>query len=135
MFPHRAKYTECEYDIQNNNLLYKIHPKCKSAFESYETNGKWKKSNTKYLFYYIYNFHNSSVIIVVIVIFVYFEFFVYFVYSYIYIDSINRITWSMQVARISSNSFESIGPSAPSREQSHAAPPQHGCEAALRGAL
>ena len=25
MFPYRAKYTESEYDIQNNDLLYKIH--------------------------------------------------------------------------------------------------------------
>ena len=27
MFPYRVKYTESEYDIQNNDLLYKIHQK------------------------------------------------------------------------------------------------------------
>ena len=32
MFPYRVKYTESEYDIQNNNLLYKINQKCQNAF-------------------------------------------------------------------------------------------------------
>ena len=27
MFPYRIKYTESEYDIQNDYLLYKIHQK------------------------------------------------------------------------------------------------------------
>ena len=27
MFPYRVECTDSEYDIQNNDLLYKIHPK------------------------------------------------------------------------------------------------------------
>ena len=34
MFPYRVKYTESESDIQNNNLLYKIRPKCQNTFET-----------------------------------------------------------------------------------------------------
>ena len=37
MFPYTEKYEESEYDIQNNNLLYKIHPKCQNTFECLET--------------------------------------------------------------------------------------------------
>ena len=33
MFPYRVKYTESEYDIQNNNLLYKIDQQCQNTFE------------------------------------------------------------------------------------------------------
>ena len=33
MFPYRVKYTESEYDIQNNDLLYKIHQKHQNTFE------------------------------------------------------------------------------------------------------
>ena len=36
MFPYRVTYTESEYDIQNNDLLYKIHPKCQNIFEILE---------------------------------------------------------------------------------------------------
>ena len=32
MFPYRVKYTESEYDIQNNNLFYKIHQQCQNTF-------------------------------------------------------------------------------------------------------
>ena len=32
MFPYRVKYTESEYDIQNNNLLYKIAPQCQNTY-------------------------------------------------------------------------------------------------------
>ena len=31
MFPHRVEYTESESDIQNNNLLYKIHQECQNT--------------------------------------------------------------------------------------------------------
>ena len=34
MFPYTEKYTESESDIQNNNLLYKIQPKCQNTFEN-----------------------------------------------------------------------------------------------------
>ena len=39
MFPYRVKYTESEYDIQNNDLLYKTHQKYQNTFEMLE---KWK---------------------------------------------------------------------------------------------
>ena len=34
MSPYRDEYTESESDIQNNNLLYKIHQQCQTTFES-----------------------------------------------------------------------------------------------------
>ena len=40
MFPYTAKYTESESDIQNNDLLYKIHQKWQNAFESLDLLGK-----------------------------------------------------------------------------------------------
>ena len=40
MFPYRIKYTESEYDIQNNDLLYKIHTKHQHTFEI------WKSKST-----------------------------------------------------------------------------------------
>ena len=42
MFPYRVKYTESGYDIQNNDLLYKIDPKHQNAFEYLEFFGKPK---------------------------------------------------------------------------------------------
>ena len=33
MFPYTAKDNEPEYDIQNNNLLYKLHPKHQTTLE------------------------------------------------------------------------------------------------------
>ena len=33
MFPYRVKYTESEYDIQNNDLLYKTHQQYQNTFE------------------------------------------------------------------------------------------------------
>ena len=33
MFPYRVKYTECEYDIQNNDLLYNTLPKHQITFD------------------------------------------------------------------------------------------------------
>ena len=33
MFPYKVEYTESEYDIQNNDLLYKIPPKYQNTFE------------------------------------------------------------------------------------------------------
>ena len=43
MFPYRFKYTESEYDIQNNDLSYKIDPTCQNTFDMLETIGKSKK--------------------------------------------------------------------------------------------
>ena len=45
MFPYRVKYTEFEYENQNNDLLYKIPPKCQHTFEILEN--KKKKRNRK----------------------------------------------------------------------------------------
>ena len=39
MFPYTVKYTESEYDIQNNDLLYKIDQQCQNTFESLENLG------------------------------------------------------------------------------------------------
>ena len=36
MLPYRVKYTESEYDIQNNYLLYKIDQQCQTTFEIWE---------------------------------------------------------------------------------------------------
>ena len=38
--PYRVKYNESEYDIQNNNILYKIPPKCQNTFDMLEKLGK-----------------------------------------------------------------------------------------------
>ena len=47
MFPYRVKYTESEYDIQNNNLLYKLDPKCQNAFDCLEMFGQFRKQIKK----------------------------------------------------------------------------------------
>ena len=39
MFPYRAKYKQSEYDIQNNDLVYKINQICKNALETLEIVG------------------------------------------------------------------------------------------------
>ena len=44
MFPYRFKYTESEYDIQNNGLLYKIDQTCQNIFDVLEN--KLKKTTT-----------------------------------------------------------------------------------------
>ena len=36
MFPYTEKYAESEYDIQNNNLLYKVDQQCQNTFEHLE---------------------------------------------------------------------------------------------------
>ena len=36
MFPYTVKYTESEYEIQNNNLFYKTHQKCQNTFDYLE---------------------------------------------------------------------------------------------------
>ena len=70
MFPYTEKYTESESDIQNNDSLYKIHPKCKNTFNILDVFQKLQR--IKIWFCNMYNFHTS-----------YFIFFVYFVCLYI----------------------------------------------------
>ena len=36
MFAYTEKYTESEYDIQNDHLLYRIDQKCQNTFEILE---------------------------------------------------------------------------------------------------
>ena len=40
MFPYTIKYAESEYDIQNNDLLYKAHKQCQNTFDVLEQFGK-----------------------------------------------------------------------------------------------
>ena len=49
MFPYTVKYTEFESDIQNNNLLYKIHKKYQNAFELLEHFEIFQKSILLYI--------------------------------------------------------------------------------------
>ena len=44
MFPYRGKYTESEYDIQNNDLSYKIPKTCQNIFEHFENVRKNQKT-------------------------------------------------------------------------------------------
>ena len=51
MFPYTVKYTEPESDIQNNNLLYKLHQQCQNAFEIFEKTKKIKKTQSLILLF------------------------------------------------------------------------------------
>ena len=42
MFLYRVKYTISEYDIQNNDVLYKIDPKHLNTFEKLENENAQK---------------------------------------------------------------------------------------------
>ena len=63
MFLYTEKYTESEYDIQDNNLLYKIHQKHQNTYEQTQIARnfrkqsdnfeKLKKKSTFYLIVYI----------------------------------------------------------------------------------
>ena len=56
MFPYTEKYTESESDIQNSNLLYKIHQKHQNTFEHLDHFGKNENKNKQKiqcLFYYV----------------------------------------------------------------------------------
>ena len=50
MFPYTEKYTESEYDIKNNNLLYKIDQQHQNTFENLGNFEKKKASN----YYFVY---------------------------------------------------------------------------------
>ena len=50
MFPYRVKYTESEYDIQNNDLLYKIDQQCQNTFVMLEMFGNVRKHVSSFQF-------------------------------------------------------------------------------------
>ena len=43
MFPYTVKYTDSEYDIQNNDLLCKIDQQCQNTFELLKHFGTFRK--------------------------------------------------------------------------------------------
>ena len=51
MFPYRVKYPESEYDIQNNDLLYRIHQQCQTTFGFLENVGKFRKTQKQLLLF------------------------------------------------------------------------------------
>ena len=70
MFPYTENYTESESDTQNNNLFYKLCPKCQSLFDRLEmfVNIRlfWMCSRnfkTKIVFCIMYKFYNSYFVI------------------------------------------------------------------------
>ena len=92
MFPYTEKYNESDKRSQNNNLEYKIHPKCKNAFKQNQfvrtiVNKNEKKylklSNTSKSYFVIYI--NSLIHILYVLYFWYIWYILYFLYLYIYI--------------------------------------------------
>ena len=79
MIIYTEKYTESDKDIQNNSLLYKIHPKHLNTFQTIpnirkhlETNKTTKRTfQTQNLFCYIYKYHNSYFVIFVYLVTLY----------------------------------------------------------------
>ena len=61
MFPYRVEYTESEYIIQNNDLLYKIDKKCQNTFDFLE-NIRIFRENQKSLFFKSLDFKMISVL-------------------------------------------------------------------------
>ena len=51
MFPYIVKYTESEYDIQNNDLFYKIDQQCQNTFEFLENYEKHQNPSIFILLY------------------------------------------------------------------------------------
>ena len=83
MFPYRVKYTESEYDIQDNGLLYKIHKQKTKYFQHF---GKMENRNTEvnkcnFLFLNMHGFHNSYFVLFVNVVI-----WGFWIYRYIDID-------------------------------------------------
>ena len=57
MFPYTVKYTESEYDIQNND---KTPQECQNTFDFLDILKKSKKpQKLHFLFCIVYEFHNS----------------------------------------------------------------------------
>ena len=53
MFPYTEKYTESEYDIQNDDFLYKIKQKCQITFKMLEVFKNKIKNMKLYFVLYI----------------------------------------------------------------------------------
>ena len=71
MFPYWVKYTESEYDIQNNELLYKIDHTCQNTFELLEMFENIENVNAfSFLIYCMYKFHHSYFVFVVMLLIV-----------------------------------------------------------------
>ena len=85
MFPYTVRYTESEYDIQINDLLYKIHRKHQNTFVFLDYGGKFRKvlKNQLFLFCYLYKLHSSY--FVIFGMFVVLGFLYFFVFLYLYI--------------------------------------------------
>ena len=49
MIPYRVKYNKSESDIQNNDLLYKIHQKYQNTFELLEISKNPPQNNVMYI--------------------------------------------------------------------------------------
>ena len=60
MVLYRVKYTESEYDIKNNDLLYKIDQTHQNTFDYWENVEKLKQEKFVRI---IYKFHNSYFVI------------------------------------------------------------------------
>ena len=54
MFPYIVKYTESEYDVQNNDLLDKIIQKHQNTFESLEIVWTILKQIKTSIFYFVF---------------------------------------------------------------------------------
>ena len=67
MFPDRVKYTESGYDIQNNDVFYKIDQQCQNTFELFFLNWKFSKNvkNPFFLIYYAYKLQDSNFVMFV----------------------------------------------------------------------
>ena len=64
MFPYSVKYNESEYDIWNNDLLYKIIPQCQNTFDFLDVGGNSENENQVFILLFIF-FHNSYFVIFV----------------------------------------------------------------------
>ena len=53
MFPYRAKYTKSEYDIQNNDLLYKIDQQFQNTFNFLYFGGKIRNISKNKILHFI----------------------------------------------------------------------------------
>ena len=80
MFPYTVKYTESEHDIQNINVLYKVHQKCQNAFETLDSFEQIRK-NSKSLNCQFVLYINSINHILYFCKFCIFYNYVYFVYN------------------------------------------------------
>ena len=92
MFSYRVKYNESEYDIKDNNLLYKIDQKCQKTFDLFEQIGTFlKKSNSYFIIYiYIVSIFCIFVSFIMFILFVHFILLVlfFFLVFYMYTDCI-----------------------------------------------